>query len=271
MALVLKDRVKETTTTTGTGTITLNGALTGFQSFSAVGNGNTTYYAISDPTNGSWEVGLGTYTSAGTTLSRTTILSSSNAGSLVNFTAGTKDVFVTYPSSKSVYQDASGFVGIGTTAPQAQLVVSNAGAQGVEITGSTGSFQVYNRSTSAYGTANIYANTFYVRTGASPAIKLTVDVNGLVLIGTTSASGNNLLQVNSDALINGLTVGRGAGAVSSNTAVGSSALAANTTGANNTAIGLSSLTHKKAASIATHPITTRKSRPIFTSSCALLL
>ena len=83
---------------------------------------------------------------------------------------------------------AAGNVGIGTTSPQAQLVVSNAGAQGVEITGSTGSFQVYNRSTSAYGTANIYANTFYVRTGASPAINVAVDVNGLVGIGITSPS-----------------------------------------------------------------------------------
>ena len=108
MALVLKDRVKETTTTTGTGTVTLAGAATGFQSFAAVGDGNTTYYAIVDAATGDWEVGVGTYTASGTTLSRTTVLSSSNAGSLVNFGAGTKDVFVTYPSSRSVYQDTTG-------------------------------------------------------------------------------------------------------------------------------------------------------------------
>lgn len=99
MALVLADRVQETTTTTGTGTVTLAGAVSGFQSFSVVGNGNTTYYTIVDSSTGDWEVGLGTYTSSGTTLSRTTVLSSSNSGSLVNFGAGTKQVFVTYPSA----------------------------------------------------------------------------------------------------------------------------------------------------------------------------
>ena len=108
MALVLKDRVKETTTTTGTGTVTLAGAAAGFQSFAAVGDGNQTFYAIADATSGDWEVGVGTYTASGTTLSRTTVVSSSNAGSLVNFSAGTKDVFVTYPSSRAVYLDAAG-------------------------------------------------------------------------------------------------------------------------------------------------------------------
>ena len=98
MAFVLADRVKETTTTTGTGTVTLLGASTGYQSFSAIGNGNTTYYTIAGQTGSEWEVGIGTYTSSGTTLARTTVISSSNSGSLVNFSAGTKDVFVTYPA-----------------------------------------------------------------------------------------------------------------------------------------------------------------------------
>jgi len=110
MALALKDRVKETSTTAGTGTITLDGAVAGFQSFSAVGNGNSTYYAIVDNATGAWEVGIGTYTSSGTTLSRTTVLSSSNSGSLVSFTGNPKDVFVTYPSEKAVYQDSAGVV-----------------------------------------------------------------------------------------------------------------------------------------------------------------
>jgi hypothetical protein len=104
MALVLKDRVREQSTTTGTGSFTLTGAVTGFQSFSsAIGNTNTTYYTISDNTN--WEVGLGTV-SAGA-ISRDTVLASSNSGSLVNFPAGTKDVFCTYPATDAVYQDAN--------------------------------------------------------------------------------------------------------------------------------------------------------------------
>jgi hypothetical protein len=107
MALVLADRVKETTTTTGTGTVTLAGAAAGFQSFAVVGNANTTYYTITDSVNGTWEVGIGTYTAAGTLLSRDTVLSSSNAGSLVNFAAGTKDVFVTYPAGRSIYADGT--------------------------------------------------------------------------------------------------------------------------------------------------------------------
>jgi len=107
MALVLADRVRETSATTGTGTITLAGAVYGYQSFAAIGNGNATYYTIYDQTSGAWEVGIGTYTASGTTLSRTTVLSSSNSGSLVPFGVGTKDVFVTYPSERSVYRDTA--------------------------------------------------------------------------------------------------------------------------------------------------------------------
>lgn len=100
MALVIADRVKVVTTTTGTGTLTLGAAAAGFQDFGAIGDGNTTYYTIAGSSE--WEVGIGTYTAAGTTLSRDTILASSNAGSAVNLSAGTKDVFVTYPSERSV-------------------------------------------------------------------------------------------------------------------------------------------------------------------------
>jgi len=110
MALVLADRVKESTTTAGTGTITLLGAATGFQSFAVIGNTNTTYYTIAGQTTSEWEVGIGTYTSSGTTLARTTVLSNSSATqpSALSFSAGTKDVFVTYPSNKSINLDASG-------------------------------------------------------------------------------------------------------------------------------------------------------------------
>jgi hypothetical protein len=125
MALVIADRVKETTTTTGTGTVTLLGASTGYQSFAAIGNGNTTYYTIAGQTGSEWEVGIGTYTSSGTTLARTTVLASSNSGSLVNFSAGTKDVFVTYPAEKSVNQDASGNVTNAGNITGTNMVASN--------------------------------------------------------------------------------------------------------------------------------------------------
>ena len=106
MALVISDRVKETTTTTGTGTYTLGGAVTGFETFTAnLSNSDTTYYACTDNTD--FEVGIGTFTASGTTLARTTIISSSNSDSAVDFSAGTKDVFCTLPASKAVYKNAS--------------------------------------------------------------------------------------------------------------------------------------------------------------------
>jgi len=111
MALVVKDRIKESTTTTGTGTITLGGSADGFQSFSAVGDGNTTYYAVISGND--WEVGLGTYTASGTTLSRDTILESSNSGSAISL-SGTSDVFVTYPAEKSAYQGSGEVASEGT-------------------------------------------------------------------------------------------------------------------------------------------------------------
>jgi hypothetical protein len=119
MALVVKDRVNETSTTTGTGTFTLAGAVTGFQTFAAIGDGNTTYYTIVLQGGTEWEVGLGTYTSSGTTLSRDTILSSSNSNNAVNFSAGTKNVFCDYPAPKAVYGDAT------NTAFAAQIAASN--------------------------------------------------------------------------------------------------------------------------------------------------
>jgi len=115
MALVLKDRVQETAVAVTTVSFTMLGAATGYQSFSSIGNTNTTYYAATDA-SGNWEAGIGTYSTTGPTLTRTTILSSSNAGSAVTF-VGTVTVFVTYPSSKSVNLDASGNVSaLGTVA-----------------------------------------------------------------------------------------------------------------------------------------------------------
>jgi len=103
MALVLKDRVRETTNITGTGTMTLQGAVDGFRTFtSAVGVGNQTYYSVASLTQ--WEVGVGTV-GAGNTLTRDTVLDSSNNGAKVDFTSGDKDIFVTYPAKKSATRD----------------------------------------------------------------------------------------------------------------------------------------------------------------------
>ena len=110
MALVLNDRVKETSTTTGLGTFDLAGAATGFEGFVAgIATGNTTYYTIFNQGTDEWEVGLGTVTDAATdTLSRDTVISSSNSDGKVDFAAGTKDVFCTLPASKAVYLDSTG-------------------------------------------------------------------------------------------------------------------------------------------------------------------
>jgi hypothetical protein len=142
MALILKDRVKETTAVTSTGTATLLGAVTGYQSFSVIGTGNTCYYTIASQTANEWEVGIGTYTSPNQ-LSRDTVLSSSNSGSLVNFSAGTKDVFVTQPSSKAVYTDASNIVN-----------TSGNGANTVTFTNVNTANLVANSATLQFGTVN---------------------------------------------------------------------------------------------------------------------
>jgi hypothetical protein len=114
MALVVKDRVQVSSSTTGTGTLTLGAALGGFQDFSVIGDGNTTYYAITN--NGEWEVGIGTYTASGTTLSRDTVLESSNSGNKINL-SGSSVVFCTYPAEKGLYLDANGnAIGLGTPA-----------------------------------------------------------------------------------------------------------------------------------------------------------
>ena len=126
MALVIKDRVKETTTTTGTGTYTLAGAVTGFETFTAnLSNSDTTYYACTDNTN--FEVGIGTFTTSGTTLARTTVLASSNSNNAVNWSSGTRTIFITYPADKSVFIDASDHL----TLTGGVLNVKNTGSQSV--------------------------------------------------------------------------------------------------------------------------------------------
>ena len=196
MALVLKDRVKETSTTAGTGTLTLAGAVSGFQSFAAVGNGNTTYYAIADSITGDWEVGIGTYTSSGTTLSRTTVLSSSNGGALVAFAANPKDVFVTYPSEKSVYEDASNVVNATSfgaiTATSAALTtgtittapVNNTDIVNKEYADAIASGIHFHEAVNLATTAALPANTY--NNGASGVgATLTANANGALSVDST--------------------------------------------------------------------------------------
>jgi hypothetical protein len=141
MALVLADRAQQTGTANTTVSFTLSATVTGYQSFAVVGNGNTTYYAATD-VSGNWEVGIGTYSTTGPTLTRTTILASSNSGSAVTF-SGTVTVFITYPSEKSVNQDASGNVTnagtiTGTVVASSNGVLVNSGTVSSSYTVSTG-------------------------------------------------------------------------------------------------------------------------------------
>ncbi len=174
MALVLKDRVKETTVTAGTGTITLAGASVGYQSFSAIGNANTTYYCIAGQGTTEWEVGIGTYTASGTTLSRDTILASSNSGSVVTFSAGTKDVFVVYPAGKSVNLDASGnATALGT--PASGVVTNLTGTASININGTVGATTP---TTGAFTTLSATGvATFSAGSAAAPAITTSGDTN----------------------------------------------------------------------------------------------
>ena len=131
MAHVVADRVRETTTTTGTGTYTLAGAVTGFETFGSIGNSNTTYYCCTDGTN--FEVGVGTYASSGTTLARTTILQSSNSDSAVNWSAGTRQIFCTLPAEKSVIEDASNNVAIAGVLTSTGLTIGSAAITEAEL------------------------------------------------------------------------------------------------------------------------------------------
>ena len=212
MALVLKDRVKETTTTTSTGTYTLAGAVTGYQAFSVIGDGNTTYYAVTDGTD--WEVGIGTYTSSGTTLSRDSILESSNSGNAVNWGAGIKDVFCTYPAERSMYVDGTtitpaisarlGFANLAQGSALSVLgVTGNSTADVASIAAGTDN-QVLRRSGTslAFGSVNLAStdavtgtlaagnggtgNAFFTVSGPASSIKTyTFPNENMTVVGTT--------------------------------------------------------------------------------------
>jgi len=185
MALVVKDRVRETSTTSGTGTITLAGAVSGFQSFSVIGDGNTTYYAIVDPQTGDWEVGIGIYTASGTTLSRDTVLESSNSGNLVNFVTNPKDVFVTYPAERAIYTDAAGTAI--TPATASVLGVASGGTGQSSYT--DGQLLIGNSTGNTLAKATLTAGTGISVTNGNGSITVAATNNGDV-VGPASATDN---------------------------------------------------------------------------------
>jgi hypothetical protein len=200
MALVLKDRVKQTASNPGTGTITLLTTTAGFQSFSAIGDGNTTYFAIVDAASGAWEVNYGTYTSSGTTLTRNaTPLSSSAGGALVNFT-GSVDVFCTYPSSRSAYQNEAG-TQVVQTAFGAITATSAALTTGTITTAPTSNTDIVNKQYADAIASGIHFHEA-VALATTAALPANTYNNGTSGVGATlTANANGALSVDSTLTI----------------------------------------------------------------------
>ena len=217
MALLLNDRVKETTTTTGTGTVNLAGAIDGFETFVAgIGNGNTVYYAIVHQDNAEFEVGLGTVTDASPdTLSRSTIFSSSNSDGLVSFSSGTKDVFCTLPASKAIVKNDVNKVGINTNTPAQELhVVGNAFVSGQTFLGDASGDTVTLTGSLAH------ASHFTIDAGGDIHLdtggQIKLDLNGTLFGNLFPSSGNlgiHVAQQDKDLIISGNDGGSGINAL----------------------------------------------------------
>lgn len=187
MALVLENRVQETGTANTTVSFTLTGAAAGFQTFAVIGNTNTTYYAATDA-SGNWEVGLGTYSTTGPTLTRTTVYASSNSGSAVTF-SGTCNIFVTYPSGRAVYEDASGNVSALGTISSATWQGTTIGVAygGTGVTASSGASSVVLRDTNQNVVFNNFIAGFAATTASAGTTVLTVaSARNQILVGSTT-------------------------------------------------------------------------------------
>jgi hypothetical protein len=208
MALILKDRISETTTTTGTGTLTLDGALSGFQPFSSIGNTNTTYYCIT--AGAAWEVGLGTYSSSGNTLARTTVLSNSNGNTTpITLAAGTKTVFSVYPAERAIVVDGSTI----QIPNNAVLPIANGGTGSNTATFSGANITDLNATAITAGTISNTRTTASSSNGASSIVERDATGNfsaNVITANSYSGSGANLTSLNASSVSSGtLAVARG--------------------------------------------------------------
>jgi hypothetical protein len=207
MALVVKDRVKETTTTTGTGSISLGGAVTKFKTFSsALSNADTTYYAIEQQGNtNEFEIGIGTYTSSGNTLARTTILASSNSNNAVDLSAGTKNIFITYPADKAVFEDASGNISIPGTIDGRDLATDGTKLDGIEASATADQTNAEIRAAVEAATdSNVFTDADHTKLNGIEASATADQTNAEIRAAVEAASDSNVFTDDDHTKLNGI-------------------------------------------------------------------